>query len=163
MKKCSALVFSCLDGLPAPPAWFNYSDVRSQWELVKPLWLFSSGALLMSLPRRWHCPASHQLNYPWNILPHASSDDALCWDDSVVVLFSSSPGRRGVRAGKWGDVQGSPFQVWKTCLLFLYLYWPAGGKLFIECFWSVSLSVLRADRCTTGHGCHDNSSDTGEW
>lgn len=27
-----------------------------------------------------HCPASHRLNYPLNILPHAFSDEALCWE-----------------------------------------------------------------------------------
>lgn len=73
----------CVKGsevLPVPPTCFNHTDVRIQWELVKPLWLFSSGALRLSLPWRWHCPASHQLNYPWNILPHVPSDDALCWE-----------------------------------------------------------------------------------
>lgn len=74
---CSCHFLKGSEGLPVPPTWFNYSDVRSQWELVKPLWLFFSRALHLSLPRQWHCPASHQLNYPWNILQHASSDDAL--------------------------------------------------------------------------------------
>lgn len=48
----AALLFSCEgSGEPSLPVTrFNYTEVRSQWELVKPLWLFSSGALHLSLP-----------------------------------------------------------------------------------------------------------------
>lgn len=58
VKRCCCVFLDASEELPVPPTWFNYTDVRSQWELVKPLWLFSSRALRLSLPRQW-CDAQH--------------------------------------------------------------------------------------------------------
>lgn len=75
--KCSALKALALfqespDQLPVPPTRFNYM----MWEAGESLLSHSDcsppGALRLFLPRWWWlCPASHQLNYPWYILPRS--------------------------------------------------------------------------------------------
>lgn len=56
VKRCCCVFLDASEELPVPPTWFNYADVRSQWELVKLLWLFSSRALRLSPPRQCAMP-----------------------------------------------------------------------------------------------------------
>lgn len=131
---CSRFLLKGSRGLLVPATRFNYTDVRSQRELVKPLWLFSSRALHLSLPRWWHCPASHQLNYPWNILPHAS-DDALYWEWLSDCAFQLRMKIR--RSGRKKNTQARLCMKQLRYPFFFYLY------LTVWCWIVCCLAVLR--------------------
>lgn len=49
------------------------------------------------LPWRWCYPPSHWLNYPWNILPHAFSDDASCGERLSGCAFEPKERKSGKR------------------------------------------------------------------
>lgn len=147
---------------PVPPTWFNYTAMRSHRELVKPLWLFSSAALRLSFPRRWHCPASHQLNYPWNILPHASSDDALCWERLSGCAFQLHMKIHGGEEEK-KKIQWKSYPVWGPFLFFLSLISELKVNYLLAVFGLLSSPCKEQIGVPSGHGYHDNSRDTGGW